>query len=94
MEGVACTWMLLSMCLLGYLIIYVEANEAEVLGNFLKSRLSKKSSSVVHSWAWLNEKIGNSPIIFSLKMDPWRLIKSVHCLVNLMVLISTIIQDM
>ncbi|KAG4191765.1 hypothetical protein ERO13_A07G115100v2 [Gossypium hirsutum] len=61
MEGVACTWMLLSMCLLGYLIIYVEANEAEVLGNFLKSRLSKKSSPAVHSWAWLNEKTGNSP---------------------------------
>ncbi|KAA3458978.1 serine carboxypeptidase 2-like [Gossypium australe] len=63
MEGVACTWMLLSMCLLGYLIIYVEANEAEVLGNFLKSRLSKKSSPAVHSWAWLNEKTGNSPYI-------------------------------
>nr|KJB09189.1 hypothetical protein B456_001G128600 [Gossypium raimondii] len=61
MEGVACTWMLLSMCLLGYLIIYVEANEAKVLGNFLKSRLSKKSSSAVHSWAWLNEKTGDSP---------------------------------
>ncbi|TYJ26542.1 hypothetical protein E1A91_A07G126900v1 [Gossypium mustelinum] len=61
MKGVACTWMLLSMCLLGHLIIYGEANEAEALGDFLKSRLSKKPSPTVHSWAWLNEKTGNYP---------------------------------
>ncbi|KAK8618345.1 hypothetical protein V6N13_132339 [Hibiscus sabdariffa] len=52
MEVVACTWMLLSMCLLGHhLIIYGEANEAQFLDNFLKSRLSKKPSSAVHSSA-------------------------------------------
>ncbi|XP_052880988.1 serine carboxypeptidase 1-like, partial [Gossypium arboreum] len=59
MKRVAYTWMLLFMCLLGHLIIYGEANEAEALDNFLKSRLSKKPSPVVHSWAWLNEKTGN-----------------------------------
>ncbi|GMI93358.1 serine carboxypeptidase-like 40 [Hibiscus trionum] len=49
MKVVAYTWMLLSMCLLGHrLIIYGEANEAQFLGNFLKSRLSKKPSSAVH----------------------------------------------
>ncbi|TYI73475.1 hypothetical protein E1A91_D07G131100v1 [Gossypium mustelinum] len=61
MKRVSYTWMLLSMCLLWHLIIYGEANEAEVLNNFLKSRLSKKPSPVVHSWAWLNEKTGNYP---------------------------------
>ncbi|KAK8607888.1 hypothetical protein V6N13_023333 [Hibiscus sabdariffa] len=40
------------MCLLGHhLIIYGEANEAQVLDNFLKSRLSKKPSLAVHSLA-------------------------------------------
>ncbi|MBA0817645.1 hypothetical protein Gohar_021949 [Gossypium harknessii] len=61
MNRVSYTWMLLSMCLLWHLIIYGETNEAEVLDNFLKSRLSKKPSSVVYSWAWLNEKTGNYP---------------------------------
>ncbi|KAK8664818.1 hypothetical protein V6N13_084591 [Hibiscus sabdariffa] len=49
MKAVAYTWMLLSMCLLGHrLIVFGEANEAQVLGKFLKSRLSKRPSPTVH----------------------------------------------
>ncbi|KAE8723051.1 Serine carboxypeptidase-like 40 [Hibiscus syriacus] len=48
MKVVACTWMLLSMCLLGHcLLVYGEDNEAQVLDDFLNSRLSEKPSPVI-----------------------------------------------
>ncbi|KAE8671807.1 Serine carboxypeptidase-like 40, putative isoform 2 [Hibiscus syriacus] len=48
MKVVACTWMLFSMCLLGHrLIVYGEADEGQVLNNFLDSRLSRKPSPVM-----------------------------------------------
>ena len=53
------TWMLLCMCLLG-LLTCGEANQAETLRSFLKSRLSRKPSSA-HSLAWLHKKTGHFP---------------------------------
>ncbi|KAK8501886.1 hypothetical protein V6N13_023332 [Hibiscus sabdariffa] len=61
MKVVACTWMLLSMCLLGHhLIIYGEANEDQVLDNFLKSRLLKKPSPAVHYSSWFDVNTDHS----------------------------------
>ncbi|KAE8673493.1 Serine carboxypeptidase II-3 [Hibiscus syriacus] len=61
MEVMAYTWMLLSMYILGHcLILYGEANEAQALGNFLKSRLSKKPSPVLHFTAQLDVNTGFS----------------------------------
>ncbi|XWS72969.1 hypothetical protein CRYUN_Cryun02cG0085500 [Craigia yunnanensis] len=53
------TWMLLCMCLLG-LLTCGEANQAEALRSFLKSRLSRKPYSA-HSLAWLHKKTGHFP---------------------------------
>ncbi|XP_039034616.1 serine carboxypeptidase 1-like [Hibiscus syriacus] len=55
MKVVACTWMLLSMYLLGhYLIVYGEADEGQVLDKFLNSRLSKKPSQIMRFSAWFD----------------------------------------
>ncbi|KAK6272436.1 PREDICTED: serine carboxypeptidase II-3 [Theobroma cacao] len=53
------TWMLLFLCLWG-LLTCGEANQAETLRSFLKSRLSRKPAAA-HSLAWFHNKTGYSP---------------------------------
>ncbi|XVF19669.1 hypothetical protein REPUB_Repub11eG0130800 [Reevesia pubescens] len=65
MKLVAYTWMLLYMCLLG-LLTCGEANQAETLRSFLKSRLSQKPSSA-SSLAWFHKKTGYSPNYIQLQ---------------------------
>ncbi|XVE59733.1 hypothetical protein DITRI_Ditri05aG0070000 [Diplodiscus trichospermus] len=58
MKLLAYTWMLICMCLLG-LLICGEANQAETLRSFLRSKLSRKPSPA-HSLAWFHTKNGFS----------------------------------
>ncbi|XWS73771.1 hypothetical protein CRYUN_Cryun02cG0157800 [Craigia yunnanensis] len=59
MKLVAYTWMLLCICLLG-LLTCGEANQAETLRSFLRSKLSRKPSPA-HSLTWFHKKTGYSP---------------------------------